>query len=334
MQKYLIGVDGGGTKLEILLANEDGDTLFSHSLSTMRLMNILEDKSWSELVCEELFKKIVDWEVSVNDCGAICLGLRDLNTLDQAISIRDGVSKYFPKTKIAVTDDSEIAYYAATGGNAGVVVVSGTGSVAFGSDAKGNFLKLGGHGPIIGDEGSGFYIGKNAVTSAILAAEDRGIETVLSERIPKRLSLRNMIEVRDYLNDPPFVPGKIADLVSVVKKTAMSGDEVSIRILYEAGEKLGELALAVCRGLDLYEPDVFAIGKVLMLTQQVYESFYNKVLFGIPSARIALSRNVPVKGAIIVAQRLNSSKNTYYMLGRAWEYGKLPEKGKLHDIGN
>jgi glucosamine kinase len=169
---------------------------------------------------------------------------------------------------IRLTNDAELAL-TALGGAAGVAVIAGTGSIAVGRDAKGTMARSGGWGHILGDEGSGYEIGRRALQAAARAADGRGPQTALLPAIMKEWDLPRADGMigRVY---PDGDKGLIARLSALVFVAAREGDAVARRIVREAatelalaalatGEKLdfpdGRLPLALAGGLLLHEAD-------------------------------------------------------------------------------
>ncbi len=137
--------------------------------------------------------------------------------------------------KVEVVSDFELAHRLAFGGGPGVVVVGGTGSIAFGRNPRGGTARAGGLGPLLGDEGSGFWIGKRALN-----------EPRLSRRFPKGLALR-------LAHDPEQVRA-VAALAPRVLKWAAEGDAAAKKIREEAAEALADIGLECARALSLSGP--------------------------------------------------------------------------------
>ena len=135
--------------------------------------------------------------------------------------------------RIEVLSDAQIAHLGALGGGSGVLILAGTGSIAIGRDARGRWARAGGFGPLLGDEGSGFWLGR-----AWLRATTQGEDF---------MPARRLIQSRDPVR-------RIAALAPQVLARARRGDRRALRIVAEGQAHLAALALDVTRRLRLAAP--------------------------------------------------------------------------------
>lgn len=139
----------------------------------------------------------------------------------------------------------------AAGFASGVALIAGTGSAAYGVAADGRVSLAGGWGYLIGDDGSGFAVGREALRAVLRADDELGPATRLVDAMAARLGVsqpRDLIRVI-YQADSPRAA--IADLAPLVAETARAGDAVARGILDQAGQDLGRIASSVARRLDL-----------------------------------------------------------------------------------
>jgi N-acetylglucosamine kinase-like BadF-type ATPase len=209
---------------------------------------------------------------------------------------------------IQVEHHAMAALAGATSGKPGVVVIAETGSVAFGEDSRGNRRRAGGYGPLLGDEGSGYDIGRKALIAALRYEDGRGPATALADRIKQRFMLDQMTDLMNLVyGDPaPLQRTEIAGLVPLVLDAAREGDGIAREILRVAGRELGLLAAAVLKGLDwdgaplvpvAGSGGVFAAGSLLALPMQ-------QVAFSVcPAAEISQPKHTPAYGAGLLALR-------------------------------
>jgi N-acetylglucosamine kinase-like BadF-type ATPase len=146
--------------------------------------------------------------------------------------------------RIAVGDDTDAALAGAFAGGPGIVVIAGTGSGAAGRDAAGRAVRVGGHGYLLGDEGGGYWIGREAVRAALRAADGTGPPTALTALV--RREFGSLAGAERQVHQHPTERGLLSRLVPLV---AAADDAQAARILVEAGTHLVELAEAVRRRL-------------------------------------------------------------------------------------
>ncbi|HEY1388746.1 MAG TPA: BadF/BadG/BcrA/BcrD ATPase family protein [Ktedonobacterales bacterium] len=148
---------------------------------------------------------------------------------------------------VQITNDAELIL-SALARQVGVAVISGTGSIALGRDAQGTLVRVGGWGHVLGDEGSGFSIGREALQCAVRAADGRGPATALLDSILKHWQIPEpeALLKRVY---PTFDKTAIAALAPMVLALARAGDPVACRIEARAAHELALAVMAVARRL-------------------------------------------------------------------------------------
>ncbi len=149
---------------------------------------------------------------------------------------------------VRMTNDAELVL-SALPHQVGVAVISGTGSIALGRDANGTLVRVGGWGHILGDEGSGFGIGCEALRCAVRAADGRGPATELLDSILRRWQLPAPESLLEYVY-PTFDKTAIAALAPLVLALARSGDPMACKIEARAANELALATMTVARRLD------------------------------------------------------------------------------------
>jgi N-acetylglucosamine kinase-like BadF-type ATPase len=154
--------------------------------------------------------------------------------------------------QMSVTHDALIALSGATAGQPGLIAISGTGSIAFGRNASGKTARAAGWGYMFGDEGSGFYITRQALRAALRSEEGWGPSTSLRSILLDATGAANVDELLHRLYTPEFPRSRIAGLAKLVDQAAENGDSTAHHILNEAAQQLAIIAAAV-RG-QLFKP--------------------------------------------------------------------------------
>ena len=201
-----------------------------------------------------------------------------------------------------VTSDADIALDAAIGNSPGIIVISGTGSIACARDERGRVHRAGGWGTLYDDAGSGYDLGRKAIVAALQAYDGRGPRTQLLKRLCSALHLRDITQV--VLK--PLTPQTIAALFSVALKAAQHRDPVAQRLCAEAGRDLAELALALTRrlGWNHRALSVACAGGVFGASPAIRRSFSYHLRRAAPQARVTLLHREPVEGALALAREL------------------------------
>jgi len=204
--------------------------------------------------------------------------------------------------EIEVVGDMEIALEAAFGDGPGVMVTAGTGSIAYGRNAEGKTARAGGWGFAISDEGSGYWIGKTAVATAVRAGEQTR-DTCLLKAIAKfwRVSSHQQVVVRANGTPSP----EFAELFPVVLKAAEKQNKQAREVLTQAAKELVLLAEDVINQVfpDAGSVPVAMSGGVFAHSSQVREVFYNRLSKEYPNVRLIEDVIEPVQGALQRARK-------------------------------
>ena len=298
-----LGYDGGGTKTDCVLLGDDGAVLAESRGGPANPMRVGFDAAFAALRdCSERVLAAASAEAS--QVAGVCAGLAGCGRKVVADRVATFLREQFPRAVVHATSDSMVALEAATDSGPGVVIIAGTGSVVLGRNAAGEVVRAGGYGPWIGDEGSGYDVGRRAVIAVARARDELGPATRLSE-----LLLRAM-----EVNDWPELVGRIAAgadqvyprLYPVVVGAAEEGDAVAREILVAAATALAELAVSVIRRLN-FASEEFILAKsggVFGRTQLFDGPLDERLAQGAPRARIEALRMPPAMGAARLARRL------------------------------
>src|SRR5579872_3801360 len=175
----VLGIDAGGTKTVCLLADDDGRVLAEARGGGANL------HAAGELSVEKVLHALMEEAIGEREIApaAICLGIAGVDREDEARVVRAIMRRIGYKSRTLVVNDALIALVAGVGEAPGIVVIAGTGSIAYGRNAAGEAARAGGWGHMIGDEGSGYWIGREALAAVMRAGDGRGPETALTAEI-------------------------------------------------------------------------------------------------------------------------------------------------------
>jgi N-acetylglucosamine kinase-like BadF-type ATPase len=242
------------------------------------------------------------------DVVGVCAGVAGVSHVDRKVEFTSLVQELFPHAHVAVEPDYAIAFTGATGGAPGIVVVAGTGSVAYGEDDNGHSFKTGGYGYLIDDAGSGYGVGRDAIAAVLRAADKTGPSTVLKERVVEALQVEDVAAIVSGVYGGPINRVKIASLSTVVADAADHGsDEVSKAILGRAGSGLAGLAVAIVRELFPNAAVPFPIAMVGSLWKAgnaITVPFIRSIREAAPTAVLAPPKESPLQGALRRAHAL------------------------------
>ena len=301
---FLIGIDGGATKTRGIITGEDGIELASSTGgSTNQYTNSMDVVKWNlQTILEHLLRNAGG---KTEDVRGICLGLAGVDKPADAKHIRNMVATLLPQTDINVTNDSVIGLYGGCKKSYGIIIISGTGSIAYGRNQKGNEYRTGGWGHILGDEGSGYSIVLRALRAICRAADNRDDKTLLTDIILKGLNLGKPIELMDWVKDIQGDKAKISSLSPMVYEACAQKDNVALSIIDSEAYELVIAVKAVHRALFKSHNaplEVVVGGSNLTKSQLYYQTFKQKTEEHLKGVQVILPRTNPVNGAILFLQ--------------------------------
>ena len=218
---FVIGIDAGGTKTVGLLADETGKV---HSKAISGSANLLVK---GELAVEKVIFDVIESLEAPEPLAALCLGIAGVGQPGADQVIRDVLRRLGQRQPVRVVNDALVALVAGAPSGIGIVVVAGTGSIAYGVDSEGHTARSGGWGYLLGDEGSAFWLGHYAVRHAIRAADGRGVATTLYDLICNKLGVSDPTELVEWFYDQELSRNRVADLASLVETASADGDEAA-----------------------------------------------------------------------------------------------------------
>ena len=244
---HVLGIDAGGTKTVALLADGDGNILGEGRAGAANL------QTEGELEVEKILHTVIERATDGRHLSfaAVCLGMAGVDREDDARIMRDVVRRLGFRSNALIVNDALIALVAGAGPSPGVVVVSGTGSIAYGVNPHGVAARAGGWGPTLGDEGSGYWIGRRALVAVMRDVDGRGPRTELTRAVLHHFDLPKPELLVAEIYHQPQGRRAIAALGSVVDHARGEGDPVAIDIMTQAADELAMAAASVIARLDM-----------------------------------------------------------------------------------
>ncbi|MBO3763305.1 MAG: BadF/BadG/BcrA/BcrD ATPase family protein [Thermoproteota archaeon] len=310
-EEYVVGFDGGATKTEAIIAKSDG-TLVSSGVSGPSNYHVVGIDGAKEAIFSsfEIARKKAN--ISLKKVKVAVAGLAGLDCSYDDRLLNSSIPQIGIAETFRVVHDSLIALYGATSGRIGVIVIAGTGSVSAGTDGKGNKVRVGGWGSIIGDEGSAYFIGVTALKQAMKAFDGRAKETKLIEELKKALSITETDEIIRKVYSEKMSVTEIASLAPIVTKLAKEGDEVSAEIVRNAAEELAILAKTVITRLKI-QNEIFPIatvGGVFKAGDIILKPFSDSIQKLAPNAKVEKPKFGPGVGSVLIALEILNGRIT------------------------
>src|SRR5438132_2594464 len=296
---HVLGIDAGGTKTVCLLADERGMIVSEGRGPGANLL------AAGELGVEKVLHEVM--ETAIGDRAitpaAICLGIAGVDSEDEARTVRAIMRRIGYKSRVLVVNDALIALVAGAQDAPGIVIIAGTGSIVYGRNAAGEAARAGGWGHMIGDEGSGYWIGREALAAVMRAADGRGPAKQLGGDILAHFALDDESRLPRIVYDRELPRMSVAALGPIVERARELGDAVATRILERAAEELVLAAQSVATKLEM-RGDAFAFilaGGVFPVVPWLGDEVARRLIEVAPRSHVRLLDREPAAGAVCLA---------------------------------
>jgi N-acetylglucosamine kinase-like BadF-type ATPase len=303
--RFVMGIDGGATKT--LAAVLDLDRQVLH-LAQGGPSN--EDAVGAEAAVHVLLE-VADQAtdragISPQDLAAAVVAVAGTDTDAVANQVRSRRTKDW-----IVVNDVVAAWATATGARPGIGAISGTGSNVFGMGPDGRTWRSGGWGHLLGDEGSGYWLGLQAIKAALRDRDASGPPTALSEAAVEFFRMASVEALAAHLYSRPLGKSEIAAFAPTTALVAARGDSVARRIYERGASELGGQIVAVARQSGLAagrggaeaEFPVGLIGSAVKAGALFVDPLVSTVRRVAPQARVSVVEMAPVVGSVLLAAR-------------------------------
>ena len=304
MSEIVIGVDGGGSKTRVIVGTAEGEVLATVDGPKSAIIPGKAAES-ANVIAELVIKGVAEIAQPgvvvprVLYCGVAGTGREEeRRALQAALDAKDLAEE------VVVDSDGLIAFYDAFEDRAGILLVVGTGSIAYGRSPAGEIVRCGGWGPTFGDEGSGGWIGKRALS--IVAASSDGREPPTALLFPI-LGATQCEDVQDLIPWAAAADARaFASLVPVVFSTAAAGDQRANALITLAAEELVLHIRALARQLFTDERAAVGVafsGGLMERGSPLRKRLEQRLKSAVPGAQIRSEEVLPARGALRAAAR-------------------------------
>ena len=302
MRELVAGVDGGGSKTRLILASDTGEEIatLEGGRSAMRP----GEAQISGAVIAELMKEALSNAGLLEIPAILYGGFAGVGREEERRDLENELNRLGVAEEVVVDSDAAIALEDAFGDGPGIIVIAGTGSIAYGRGSDGAHARCGGWGPVFGDEGSGAWIGRRALGMVAAAADGREPATALSGSILTAAEVNSPEELI-----PWAIAGNattIAGLAPVVLATAASGDARANALVALAAEELVVHVRALAMRLFGDERDAIPVafsGGLLQKGSLLRKKLEQRLRSAVPGARLRSAEIIPARGAVRAAVR-------------------------------
>lgn len=296
---HVLGIDAGGTKTVCLLADSQGAIVSEGRGPGANLHTA------GELAVEKVLHAAMETAIGDRDItpAAICLGIAGVDREDEATAVRAIMRRIGYKSRVLVVNDALIGLVAGARDEPGIAINAGTGSIVYGRNAQFEAARAGGWGHMIGDEGSGYWIGRESLAAVMRAFDGRGPETQLAGDILSHFNVDDESRLPRIVYDRELPRVSVAALGPIAQRAAEQGDAVALRILERAAEELVLAARSVATRLEM-RGDTFTFylaGGVFRVVPWLVDELQRRLMEVAPRAQVQTLDEEPALGAVWLA---------------------------------
>jgi N-acetylglucosamine kinase-like BadF-type ATPase len=259
---YFMGIDGGGSNLRVLIVDADMNQLAlvrgataNPSIIGFDALKILLEKSIVGALSN----------AKLNRVDAVAIGIAGAPASRSAAWLRKTIANILPEIHIVVSSDDEIALVGALGERQGILILAGTGSIGYGRNAAGESLQVGGWGYILGDGGSGYFLGSQALQLLVQAEDDPfGEQSAMIDKLRQEPHFANRNSLITWLySERDSTVARVATLAEVVLEAAAEGDVEALSIIEEGAAFLANWVQLLKRRLKMPTARIAFAGSLL-----------------------------------------------------------------------
>lgn len=250
----IAGIDGGGTSTRLELRDAQNRLLMRQNFGAFNLT----------AVGEEAFRALIRQLGSAGAAQAerLCIGGAGISYGGVEQLIRQELEPMGFHGRLMLCTDCEIALRGAMDGP-GCVLIAGTGAIGYGSNDKGKRLRCGGYGHLIDDGGSGYAIGRDALTLTVKTLDGRARADELADAVMNALGLRNAADLVQYVYRSNAGKAGVAKVAETVLQCAAQGELHSLNLLQRNAAELRQIIVALAQGLELEQPRTALLGGLI-----------------------------------------------------------------------
>ena len=277
--KYIIGIDGGGTSTEGVLFDSSGKPLAKLLVGGTNLY-VYKEKAIKTILnlINQLLKSC---DIDYSDISALGLGLAGVSDLSMRDLLLRELDKLGIGDKSLVVSDIETAYQLLCPKGYGLLVSIGTGIVCMGRNQKGKSIKVAGKGYDKGDIGSGYWIGKKIINYIILNQSSLSVDNDMKEIFSVMKSVLNISSINSLdsiFDDDGDIVNKTASIAKDVIKLAESGNDVALAVLQEGTTSVAEYVLYLIDEIQYEKNDIMIAGHGNIIKNNFYRKLLNDAL--------------------------------------------------------
>ena len=299
MNSYVVGLDGGGTKTAVTVADLGGNILLTFQSGAINPNGEKIENVNKNLAA--IFTRLKDEYGGIDSCSAICIGAAGISNPAAKQVFVSAAENFGYHGNLVITGDHQTAFYGALGKPCGTILIAGTGSICYGKNELGQEHRTGGFGHLIDDEGSGYAIGRDILSAVVREFDGRGEKTVLTDMVYHQLNCSTVQQLVGFVYDKSTNKRDIAALSPNLTLACRQNDKVALSIAINCADELKKLVVPVVKKLGLQKESLALAGSILLKDDYIETNFIQKVRSDFPDLICHAPKNDAAYGAALIA---------------------------------
>lgn len=295
---YCCGWDGGGTKTEVCVLDENGGTA-SRSFGPLNVNGASRDTVEKTVGDAVHYMRMSPGGLEA--CAMLVIGMAGVSNRDAAQMVEEAVRRAGYAGPLRLRGDQEIALAGAIQGH-GAVLIAGTGAICYGRGPEGNSFRVGGWGHLIDDGGSGYAIGRDILQAAVRAEDGRGKVTCLKQMVFDALNVKDIRGVITWLYSSEIGKKEVASLAPLLLPALEAEDEAASEIARKAAEDLSELVITGWKKSGMTDGEAAMTGSILNRYAPIRTMTEERIRAALPKVQVISPRFSPAQGAAFMAR--------------------------------
>jgi N-acetylglucosamine kinase-like BadF-type ATPase len=303
MTELYLGIDGGGTKTEVICCTADGTQVGTGLSGPTNLTSTNTGAASFNL--KEAVRQALEHAPADSTVVCAAMGLAGMDTPEEYRMAYDPfwqILSAFHVQKFLLVHDSIIALENGTTNKNAVVLISGTGSICVGRTEKEEFAKTGGMDYLLTDQGSGYDIGRHVLREAVKSFDGRRPKTLLEQMVAEHFGETSLSSLKKHIYHPPLSKAEVAELSVVCTKAYLAGDAAARQIFEWAQNELVLLVEGVVDRLKLQTvPTDLVLTGAIMNIEHLRMGLVRRLQAKYPHLNPVMPQHQAVYGAVRLA---------------------------------
>ena len=297
-----IGIDGGGTSTRTALSI-DGTVKASYKTGASNIYAV-GLKNAIKAITDGIDNCIADAGLNRQTPMSIHIGGAGMGNMQNKAKLKEILAPFYPSSIINISDDIAVLTPELGDNRSGIILIAGTGAIAYGQNINGVTIRSGGYGWRLDDEGSSFYVSKEAIKRTLKSIEQMDLKTSLDKALCRHYRIKTVDEIIYYINDDNRKKNDYSSFTPEVIRQAELGDILAADIVQKTVNAQFKLIESIAKRLSPpFDKTILLSGGLLLNEEYVLHKLKAKIGKAYPEYTVkTANKDSAVLGALTIAE--------------------------------